>query len=210
MSQITRNSLLAPAFFALSASREARSELIDDQTVMTASTTLRHWGLVANIQASLHGQLRGTGCQPTCSKTGVQTKETTIRTWSWTVDPERIRICARPAWFSCLRSCRPRHIEDVRASQLVSPTTLLLCERHQGADRPALIDVGINFLTTSCPDPPPDPDQARAPKKITLNSHAVEAVHVQSRVDPSQVQVCRKDFKLGTAVQHGNLRLSFR
>ena len=76
--------------------------------------------------------------------------------------------------------------------------------------RPALIDEGVNSLTTSCPDPPPNPDQTRAPKKIALNGHVVESVHVLRRVNPSQVQVCRKNFKLGAAVQNGNLRLSFR
>jgi hypothetical protein len=102
------------------------------------------------------------------------------------------------------------NIDSVRASQLVSSTTLMLCEDHQGADRPALIDMSVNSLASSCPDPPPYPYQARAPEKFTLNGHAVEAVHVLKRVNPSQVQVCRKNFKLGTAVQHENFRLSFR
>ena len=79
MSQITRNFLSAPAFFALIASREERWELIDGQPVMMAPTTQRHRDLVANILASLHRQLRGTGSRATWSRTGVRTGEATIR-----------------------------------------------------------------------------------------------------------------------------------
>lgn len=79
MSQITRSSLTEPAFFALIAEREERWELIDGQPVMMAPTTQRHRDLVANVLATLHGQLRGTGCRPTCSRTGVRTGAGTIR-----------------------------------------------------------------------------------------------------------------------------------
>ncbi len=54
MSQITQNSLSAP-------------------------TTQRHSDIVANTLAALHHQLRGSGCRPTCARTGVRTGEATIR-----------------------------------------------------------------------------------------------------------------------------------
>jgi Uma2 family endonuclease len=79
MSQITQNSLSAPAFFALIAGRDRRWELVDGQPVMMAPTTQRHADIVANTLAALHHQLRGTGCRPTCSRTGVRTGEATIR-----------------------------------------------------------------------------------------------------------------------------------
>lgn len=79
MSQITRSSLTEPAFFALIAEREERWELIGGEPMIMAPTTQRHRDLVANILAALHEQLRGTGCRPTCSRTGVRTGEATIR-----------------------------------------------------------------------------------------------------------------------------------
>lgn len=79
MSQITRSSLTEPAFFTLIARREERWELIGGEPVMMAPTTQRHRDLVANVLATLHGQLRGTGCRPTCSRTGVRTGAGTIR-----------------------------------------------------------------------------------------------------------------------------------
>jgi Uma2 family endonuclease len=79
MSQITRSSLTEPAFFAFIAGREERWELIDGEPVMMAPTTQRHANIVANVLATLHGQLRGTGCRPTCSRTGVRTGAGTIR-----------------------------------------------------------------------------------------------------------------------------------
>lgn len=79
MSQITRNSLSAPAFFALIAERDMRWELIDGEPVMIAPTTLRHANIAANVLAALHEQLCGTGCRPTCSRTGVRTGGATIR-----------------------------------------------------------------------------------------------------------------------------------
>ena len=79
MSQITRNSLTEPAFFALIAGREERWELIGGEPVMMAPTTQRHANIVANVLATLHGQLRGTVCRPTCAWTGVRTGAGTIR-----------------------------------------------------------------------------------------------------------------------------------
>lgn len=79
MSQITRNSLTEPNFFALIAGREERWELVGGEPMIMAPTTQRHRDLVANILASLHRQLRGTGCRATCSRKGIRTGETTIR-----------------------------------------------------------------------------------------------------------------------------------
>ncbi|WP_407645611.1 Uma2 family endonuclease [Gemmobacter lutimaris] len=68
-----------PEFATFLQARENRWELLNGQPVMMAPTTQRHANLVANILASLHRQLRGTGCRPTCARTGVGTGETTIR-----------------------------------------------------------------------------------------------------------------------------------
>jgi len=68
-----------PEFAAFLQARENRWELIDGEPVMMAPTTQRHRDLVANILASLHGQLRGTRCRPTYSKTGIRTGTATIR-----------------------------------------------------------------------------------------------------------------------------------
>ena len=66
-------------FAAFLQARDERWELIHGQPVMMAPTTQRHADIVANILAALHHQLRGTGCRPTCSRTGVRTGEATIR-----------------------------------------------------------------------------------------------------------------------------------
>ncbi|TDQ54583.1 Uma2 family endonuclease [Phaeovulum veldkampii] len=79
MSQITRNSLTEHNFFALVAGLEGRWELIDGELVMMAPTTQRHANIVANVLATLHGQLRGTGYRPTCSGPSVRTGIGTIR-----------------------------------------------------------------------------------------------------------------------------------
>lgn len=105
MSQITRSSLTEPAFFALIAGREERWELIGGEPVMMAPTPQRHRDLVANILASLHRQLRGTGCRPTCSRTGVRTGAGTIRYPDLVVD------------------CRHRHDHEMCAT-----TPVVVCE----------------------------------------------------------------------------------
>lgn len=79
MSQVTRQPISVPAFFALIAGRDGRWELIDGELVMMEPTTQRHANIVANVLAALHVQLRGTGYWTTCARTGVRTGETTIR-----------------------------------------------------------------------------------------------------------------------------------
>jgi Uma2 family endonuclease len=74
-----RRPMAEPEFAAFLQAREKRRELIDGEPVMMAPTTQRHRDLAANILASLHRQLRGTGCRPTASGIGVQTRITTIR-----------------------------------------------------------------------------------------------------------------------------------
>jgi len=66
-------------FAAFLQARDERWELLDGAPIMMVRTTQRHRDLVANILASLHGQLRGTRCRPTYSKTGVRTGARTFR-----------------------------------------------------------------------------------------------------------------------------------
>ena len=68
-----------PEFNAFLQAREKRWELLDGAPIMIVRTTQRHRDLVAKILASLHRQLRGTRCRPTCSRTGVRTGAGTIR-----------------------------------------------------------------------------------------------------------------------------------
>lgn len=66
-------------FAAFLLARDERWELLDGAPIMMVRTTQRHRDLVANILASLHGQLRGTRCRATCARTGVRTGAGTIR-----------------------------------------------------------------------------------------------------------------------------------
>ena len=66
-------------FAAFLQARDERWELLDGAPIMMVRTTQRHRDLVANILASLHGQLRGTRCRATCARTGVRTGVGTIR-----------------------------------------------------------------------------------------------------------------------------------
>jgi Uma2 family endonuclease len=68
-----------PEFAAFLQAHEERWELVDGAPIMMVRTTQRHRDIVANILAALHDQLRGTGCRPACSRTGVQTGTATIR-----------------------------------------------------------------------------------------------------------------------------------
>lgn len=74
-----RRPITEPEFAAFFQAREERWELIDGEPVMMEPTTQRHAHIVANTLAALHHQLRGTGCRPTCSRTGVRTGKVTIR-----------------------------------------------------------------------------------------------------------------------------------
>lgn len=53
---------------------------------MMDRTTQHHQLIIANTLAALDYQLRGTGCRPTCSKTGVRTGPETIRVPDLVVD----------------------------------------------------------------------------------------------------------------------------
>lgn len=68
-----------PEFADFLRDREERWELADGAPVMMVRTTQRHRGIVANILAALHSQLRGTGYRPTCARTGVRTGARTFR-----------------------------------------------------------------------------------------------------------------------------------
>ena len=75
-----------PEFDAFLQAREERWELLDGAPIMMIRTTQRHQDIVANILAALHEPLRGTGCRPTCSRTGVRTGAGTIRVPDLIVD----------------------------------------------------------------------------------------------------------------------------
>ena len=84
-------------FAAFLQARDERWELLDGAPIMMVRTTQRHRDLVANILASLHGQLRGTRCRATCARTGVRTGVGTIRHPDLVVDRgprEDQAICA--------------------------------------------------------------------------------------------------------------------
>lgn len=93
-----------PEFADFLRTREERWELADGAPVMMVRTTQRHRDIVANILASLHGQLRETRCRPTCSSTGVRTREATIRYPDLVVDrgPRADQdMCATAAILVC-------------------------------------------------------------------------------------------------------------
>jgi len=93
-----------PEFANFLRTREERWELADGAPVMMVRTTQRHRDIVANILASLHGQLRETRCRPTCSSTGVRTREATIRYPDLVVDrgPRADQdMCATAAILVC-------------------------------------------------------------------------------------------------------------
>jgi Uma2 family endonuclease len=93
-----------PEFATFLQARENRWELLNGQPVMMAPTTQRHANIVANTLASLHRQLRGTGCRPTCSRTGVRTGEATIRVPDLVVDygqREDQAVCATGPILVC-------------------------------------------------------------------------------------------------------------
>lgn len=91
-------------FAAFLQARDERWELLDGAPIMMVRTTQRHRDLVANILASLHGQLRGTRCRATCARTGVRTGVGTIRHPDLVVDRgprEDQAICATGPVLVC-------------------------------------------------------------------------------------------------------------
>lgn len=99
-----RRPMTEPEFAAFLQARENRWELVDGAPIMMVRTTRRHADIVANTLASLHRQLRGTGCRPTCSRTGVRTGEATIRVPDLVVDcgpREDQAICATGPILVC-------------------------------------------------------------------------------------------------------------
>ena len=117
-----------PEFAAFLQARENRWELLNGQPVMMAPTTQRHANLVANILVSLHRQLRGTGCRPTCARTGVRTGETTIRYPDLVVDRGPrvdLAMCATAPILVC---------EVLSSSRDPFDTHLRVCEYRTGPD----------------------------------------------------------------------------
>lgn len=101
---LSNRPMTEPEFATFLQARENRWELLNGQPVMMAPTTQRHANIVANTLASLHRQLRGTGCRPTCSRTGVRTGEATIRVPDLVVDygqREDQAVCATGPILVC-------------------------------------------------------------------------------------------------------------
>lgn len=80
-------------FFAWQESQEERYELVDGFPVkMMSGASEYHDKIVTNVLASLHAQLRGTGCRPTTADIAVRTRVRSIRRPDITVtcgDPRR-------------------------------------------------------------------------------------------------------------------------
>lgn len=97
-------------FTFLSASQE-KWELVDGVPVMMAGATQRHQDVAANLLAALHQRLRGSGCRPTGSDTGVLTGDASVRYPDLIVD------------------CGPRYDESMHATEptvvieVLSPST---------------------------------------------------------------------------------------
>ena len=91
-----------------------------------ALTTQRHANIVANVLATLHGQLRGTRCRPTASGIGVQTRITTIRYPDLIVD------------------CGPREDQAMCAT-----STVLVCEVLSPSRDPFDTDQRVSEYRTS-------------------------------------------------------------
>lgn len=161
MSQITRNSLTEPTFFALIAGRDGRWELIDGEPVMMVPTTQHHADIVANILAALHEQLRGTGCRPTCSRTGVRTGEATIRYPDIVVDcgarydhgmcaTSPVLLCevlspARDLFDTHQRVCEYRAVPDIACIVLIDPEVpRAIIHRRDGAGWCDHLSIGLD------------------------------------------------------------------
>jgi len=109
-------------FAAFLQAHDERWELLDGAPIMMVRTTQRHRDIVANILASLHRQLSGTGCRPTCSRTGVWTGAGTIRVPDLVVDcGPRVdqAMCATTPTLLCevLSSSRDHFDAHLRVSE---------------------------------------------------------------------------------------------
>lgn len=105
-------------------------------------TTQRHRDIVANILAALHAQLRGTGCRPTCARTGVRTGEATIRY------PDIVVDCgAREDHGMCATS-------PVLVCEVLSPARALFDTHQRVSEYKADPDIACILLI--------DPDAPRA------------------------------------------------
>lgn len=79
MSLPATNRLSIPEFFAFLSTSQGKWELVDGVTVKMARATQRHQDVAANLLVALHQRLRGTGCRPTGSNTGVLTGDASVR-----------------------------------------------------------------------------------------------------------------------------------
>lgn len=111
MSLPATNSFSIPEFFAFLLTSQEKWELEDGVPVMMAGATQRHQDVAANLLAFLHQRLRGSGCRPTGSDTGVLTGDASVRYPDLVVD------------------CGPRYDESMHATkptvviEVLSPST---------------------------------------------------------------------------------------
>jgi len=111
MSLPAENRFSVPEFFTFLSVSQEKWELVDGVPVMMAGATQRHQDVAANLLAFLHQRLRGSGCRPTGSDTGVLTGDASVRYPDLVVD------------------CGPRHDESMHATkptvviEVLSPST---------------------------------------------------------------------------------------
>jgi Uma2 family endonuclease len=86
-------------------------ELVDGVPIMMAGATQRHQDVAANLLASLHQRLRGSGCRPTGSDTGVLTGDTSVRY------PDLVVDCG-PRYDDSMHATKPTVVIEV-----LSPST---------------------------------------------------------------------------------------
>jgi Uma2 family endonuclease len=111
MTQPAADRLSVPEFFAFLSTSQGKWELVEGVAVMMAGATQRHQDVAANLLAALHQRLRGSGCRPTGSDTGVLTGDASVRYPDLVVD------------------CGPRRDESMHATaptvviEVLSPST---------------------------------------------------------------------------------------
>jgi hypothetical protein len=66
----------------------------------------------------------------------------------------------------------------------------------------SLVRMSVYAFSAAAPDPPPDTNKACTSEEVTLDSHLVELPHVPRSIDPPQMHVSRKYFKLRGVIGH--------
>jgi Uma2 family endonuclease len=111
MSLPAKNRFSVPEFFTFLSVSQDKWELVDGVPIMMAGATQRHQDVAANLLASLHQRLRGSGCRPTGSDTGVLTGDTSVRY------PDLVVDCG-PRYDDSMHATKPTVVIEV-----LSPST---------------------------------------------------------------------------------------